>query len=128
MAESFSCEFCGKEFESKTKLELHKREKHNKKVCYFCGKEFEDMPFKCKYCGKRFCSDHRLPENHNCTYEKEGEQGEKWFEEKEKEAKKEKVSIKTNRITEKIKEIGWVKAAILIIVILTILRLILKLT
>lgn len=24
------------------------------------------MPFTCKFCGKRFCSDHRLPENHDC--------------------------------------------------------------
>ncbi len=24
------------------------------------------MPFKCKFCGKKFCSEHRLPENHNC--------------------------------------------------------------
>ncbi len=25
------------------------------------------MPFRCKYCGGYFCSDHRLPEMHNCT-------------------------------------------------------------
>ncbi|HUX99276.1 MAG TPA: AN1-type zinc finger domain-containing protein [Candidatus Deferrimicrobium sp.] len=24
------------------------------------------MPFVCNYCGELFCSDHRLPENHNC--------------------------------------------------------------
>ncbi|NVM01785.1 MAG: hypothetical protein HWN67_05595, partial [Candidatus Helarchaeota archaeon] len=24
------------------------------------------MPFSCKYCGKQFCSEHRLPESHNC--------------------------------------------------------------
>lgn len=24
------------------------------------------MPYKCRYCGGRFCSDHRLPENHDC--------------------------------------------------------------
>ncbi len=24
------------------------------------------MPFRCKYCGGYFCSDHRLPEMHNC--------------------------------------------------------------
>lgn len=24
------------------------------------------MPFICNYCGQAFCSDHRLPENHNC--------------------------------------------------------------
>ena len=34
--------------------------------CDYCGKE-EYMPFRCKYCGGYFCSDHRLPEMHNCT-------------------------------------------------------------
>jgi Zn-dependent protease len=24
------------------------------------------MPFQCKYCGGQFCSEHRLPENHDC--------------------------------------------------------------
>lgn len=24
------------------------------------------LPYKCKYCGGTFCSEHRLPENHNC--------------------------------------------------------------
>jgi Zn-dependent protease len=33
--------------------------------CDHCGKE-EYMPFRCKYCGGYFCSDHRLPEMHNC--------------------------------------------------------------
>ena len=27
------------------------------------------LPFKCKYCGGTFCKDHRLPENHDCTFE-----------------------------------------------------------
>lgn len=27
------------------------------------------LPFKCKYCGKIFCKKHRLPENHDCTFE-----------------------------------------------------------
>ncbi len=25
------------------------------------------MPFQCPYCGGQFCSEHRLPENHNCA-------------------------------------------------------------
>jgi len=33
--------------------------------CSFCYKEV-DLPFKCPYCGLTFCSDHRLPEQHNC--------------------------------------------------------------
>ena len=33
--------------------------------CDHCGKE-EYMPFRCKYCGGYFCSEHRLPEMHDC--------------------------------------------------------------
>ena len=34
--------------------------------CDKCGKD-EYMPFRCKYCGGYFCSEHRLPEMHECT-------------------------------------------------------------
>ncbi len=34
--------------------------------CQFCGKE-ESLPFACNYCGGTFCSEHRLPEAHECT-------------------------------------------------------------
>ncbi len=34
--------------------------------CQFCGKE-ESLPFVCNYCGGTYCSDHRLPEAHQCT-------------------------------------------------------------
>jgi Zn-dependent protease len=34
--------------------------------CDYCGKD-EYMPFRCKYCGGYYCSEHRLPELHNCT-------------------------------------------------------------
>jgi hypothetical protein len=37
--------------------------------CTFCKKETGYLPFHCKYCGNSFCSEHRLPENHNCTFE-----------------------------------------------------------
>ncbi len=44
--------------------------------CEKCGKK-DVMPYKCKFCGNRFCSEHRLPENHNCLglagYKKERE-------------------------------------------------------
>lgn len=33
--------------------------------CNECG-ESVSMPFTCKFCGEQFCSDHRLPENHDC--------------------------------------------------------------
>ena len=33
--------------------------------CQYCDAE-ETLPFDCTYCGQHFCSDHRLPENHQC--------------------------------------------------------------
>ena len=33
--------------------------------CEYCGKKTV-MPYLCHYCGKRHCSDHKLPENHDC--------------------------------------------------------------
>jgi Zn-dependent protease len=33
--------------------------------CQVCGAETM-MPFRCPFCGGQFCSQHRLPENHNC--------------------------------------------------------------
>ena len=37
--------------------------------CQHCQAEISYLPFKCKYCGGVFCKKHRLPENHNCTFE-----------------------------------------------------------
>ena len=37
--------------------------------CVYCGEEIGYLPFKCKYCGGTFCKKHRLPENHECTFE-----------------------------------------------------------
>lgn len=34
-------------------------------TCKICGKR-ELLPYKCSYCGEWFCSQHRLPEQHNC--------------------------------------------------------------
>jgi len=34
--------------------------------CQFCSKE-ESLPFVCNYCGGTYCSDHRLPEAHQCV-------------------------------------------------------------
>jgi len=33
--------------------------------CRKCGQE-TFLPFRCPYCGDQFCTEHRLPENHNC--------------------------------------------------------------
>jgi len=37
--------------------------------CEFCGDQIGYLPFTCKYCGATFCKKHRLPENHECTFE-----------------------------------------------------------
>ncbi|WP_232687450.1 rhomboid family intramembrane serine protease [Halobacterium zhouii] len=34
-------------------------------TCDRCGEQ-EPMPYRCRLCGGTYCSDHRLPENHNC--------------------------------------------------------------
>ena len=36
--------------------------------CGFCRKRLPPINFKCK-CSNFFCSQHRLPEEHNCTYD-----------------------------------------------------------
>lgn len=35
--------------------------------CANCSSEITSIPYNCKYCGNKFCSEHRLPENHNCS-------------------------------------------------------------
>ncbi len=54
--------------------------------CSKCGKE--TMSFTCRYCGEKFCSEHRLPENHDCDsleeeLEKEREETDRWFRERD---------------------------------------------
>ncbi len=33
--------------------------------CSYCERD-EPLPFRCPYCGEYFCSEHRLPEHHEC--------------------------------------------------------------
>jgi hypothetical protein len=37
--------------------------------CQYCGEAAGSLPFKCNYCGGTFCGSHRLPENHECTFD-----------------------------------------------------------
>ena len=37
--------------------------------CEHCGNEIGYLPFNCNYCGGTFCKQHRLPENHDCSFE-----------------------------------------------------------
>lgn len=39
--------------------------------CEYCGEKISLLPFKCKYCSGSYCKEHRLPENHKCTFESE---------------------------------------------------------
>ncbi|MFO7794191.1 MAG: rhomboid family intramembrane serine protease, partial [Candidatus Nanohaloarchaea archaeon] len=53
--------------------------------CSECGEK--SMSFTCRYCGKSFCSEHRLPENHDCqgleeSQKESSEEHEEWFEDK----------------------------------------------
>jgi membrane associated rhomboid family serine protease len=59
--------------------------------CSRCGKQ--SMSFTCRYCGEKFCSEHRLPENHDCEGLESGKkkefsdsgtekQDQKWFDDK----------------------------------------------
>jgi len=51
--------------ESRCAREESKMSETSAMICQKCGKE-TFLPFKCQYCGGYFCSEHRLPENHNC--------------------------------------------------------------
>ncbi len=37
--------------------------------CDYCQEEIGYLPFRCKYCGGIYCKNHRLPENHECTFQ-----------------------------------------------------------
>ena len=34
-----------------------------------CDEILDYLPFKCRYCGRTYCKNHRLPENHKCSFE-----------------------------------------------------------
>ena len=62
-----------------------------------CDEILNYLPFKCRYCGKTFCKKHRLPENHQCSFElqikpqKEVSKEVKSFKEKVKQSEKNKI-------------------------------------
>ena len=43
------------------------------KKCAYKNHNIKGLSFKCRYCGKEFCSEHRLPEDHDCKPFKEHE-------------------------------------------------------
>lgn len=52
-------------------IKLNKKKKKNR--CYLCNKKLTLMPIICK-CGLKFCSSHRHPEDHQCTFDHKREQ------------------------------------------------------
>lgn len=44
---------------------LCKERRKKSMKCQICGQEIF-LPFQCPYCGDQFCTNHRLPENHEC--------------------------------------------------------------
>ena len=62
-----------------------------------CDEILNYLPFKCRYCGNTFCKKHRLPENHQCSFElqikpqKEVSKEAKSFKEKVKQSEKNKI-------------------------------------
>jgi len=59
------CDFCGRNIEKirRTKRIFVKADLLSSRLIEGGG---YDLPFICKYCNGIFCSDHRLPENHDC--------------------------------------------------------------
>lgn len=45
---------------------VKKSTKQVSKYCFLCQKT-ELLPYTCKYCGNSYCSEHRIPEKHNCA-------------------------------------------------------------
>jgi len=49
--------------------------------CYICGQQ-DTIGRRCNECNLPVCTDHRLPENHNCPALLEGTDDDQWFDEK----------------------------------------------
>ena len=51
-------------------MDVHKIESSKISKCYLdeCKKKLQLTDFKCK-CNNTYCSKHRLPETHNCSYD-----------------------------------------------------------
>ena len=52
----------------KTKKDKKDKKTKKQKKCIICNKKLSLTDQKCR-CGIIFCSRHRLPEQHNCTYD-----------------------------------------------------------
>ena len=56
---------------------IYQKYRIDSNVCFKCKKEYKGYTdrFLCKYCEKYFCSEHRLPEEHNCWGEPKAPSG-----------------------------------------------------
>jgi len=48
--------------------------------CNYCGNKMTGIPHKCSKCNNTYCTDCRLPENHNCVFHKPETETDKHFE------------------------------------------------
>jgi hypothetical protein len=98
-------------------------------ICTYCGAQ-ESLPFKCKFCGDIFCSDHHLPENHDCQglvrfKETRGKEPEKWIYEPFHEKYKARVGREVKKpFKEKIQELVKPNAKKIVYVIVAVILLI----
>ncbi|MFX0031223.1 MAG: AN1-type zinc finger domain-containing protein [Candidatus Hodarchaeota archaeon] len=37
--------------------------------CFFCKAIIKGIPYRCRNCGLVFCNNHRIPENHSCSFD-----------------------------------------------------------
>ena len=66
--------------------------------CYICGQE-DTIGRRCNECNLPVCTDHRLPENHNCPALLEGSDDEQWFDEKFENVDEEKRSTSNSTVS-----------------------------
>ena len=66
-----------KEVNDDTKDEIYEEERTDHDICFDCKEKYKSYTdkFCCAYCKKYFCSNHRLPENHNCWGEPKAPSG-----------------------------------------------------
>jgi hypothetical protein len=57
-----------KQSKKKGKKKKRKSEKHPGKYCVICDKKLKITSTKCR-CGNKYCSLHRLPEDHLCSFD-----------------------------------------------------------
>lgn len=85
--------------------------------CSKCGKKA--MTFTCRYCGDKFCSEHRLPENHDCEgldeklEEEKKDSKKQWFDDKESKEEQEERTVEASTVRNSTSIIQSVKRSLM---------------